>query len=166
MANVFLDLPLPALNGPGAAVDVSAMGKIRTVTVVGEFVGATVTVEVSNSGAAGDYAPILTFQNGEEKKTVEVAAQFARVVVSGRKNSVPFSANIYMAANDNGTQVASLPMPALNGPGASINTAMLGTFNSFVAGGTFAGAAILVEASEDGVDWTPCVQFSSAGGIK
>lgn len=163
MANIFVNLPLPVLNGPGAAVNVSAMGIPKTVVVDGTFEGATITIEASVDGGVV-FAPVETFQSGEMKKVSLFAAQFARVNVSGRKASVPFTANIDMGANDAGALFAAIPMPALNGPGVAVNVSAFGSFSTFIAGGSFVGARILVEVSEDGVGWAPLVQFSGQGG--
>jgi len=165
MANLFFNLPLPVLNGPGAAVNVSAQGTPKSFVVAGDFPGATITIEASVDGGIV-FAPVVIFQNGEMQKVVDVVAEFLRVNVSGRKASVPFAANIDVGANDNGAQFFTLPLPALNGPGAAVNTSALGSFNTFIAGGVFEGARILVEVSEDGIDWAPLVQFSGQGGLR
>lgn len=164
MGNVFVNLPLPALNGAGAAVDTSAMGRTKTFVVAGSFPGALITIEASVDGGA-NYAPVVSFQDGEQKRVVDVAAQFMRVNVSGRKGAVPFTANIDVSSNDSGALFLAIPMPALNGAGATANASALGTFNTFIAAGTFDGARILVEVSEDGVAWAPCALFAGQGGL-
>ena len=73
MANVFIDLPLPAPNGPGASVASGTMGKTKTIVVAGDFPGATIVIEASVDGGTV-FAPVVSFQNGEDKKTVDVAA--------------------------------------------------------------------------------------------
>lgn len=163
MPNVYANLPLPPLNGPGGSVNTSTMGKTRTIVVAGSFPGALLTIEASVDGAV-TFAPIVSFQDGDEKKVVEVAGEFMRVTVMGRKASVPFSANIDVASNDDGVMTLAIPLPAGNGVGPAVNASALGTFNTFIAGGAFDGARILVEVSEDGVDYAPCVLFAGRGG--
>lgn len=163
MPNVYANLPLPPLNGPGASVNTSTMGRTRTIVVAGSFPGALLTIEASVDGAV-TFAPIVSFQDGDEKKVVEVAGEFMRVTVTGRKTSVPFSANLDVASNDDGVMTLSIPLPAGNGVGPAVNASALGTFNTFIAGGSFDGARILVEVSEDGVDYAPCALFAGRGG--
>ncbi len=164
MANLFANLPLPALNGPGAAVDVSGMGSPKTIVVAGDFVGATIAVEVSVDGGTV-FAPVSLFQTGDSEVVLPFAAQFMRVNVSGRKTTVPFAAAIDVASNDFGATFAAIAMPALNGPGTAVNVSTLGLLTTMVAGGSFQGATITVEGSEDGVAYAPIVQFAGQGGL-
>lgn len=163
MANVFANLPLPVLNGPGGSVNTSTMGKTKTIVVAGSFPGALLTIECSVDGGVV-FAPVCSFQ-GDEKKVVEVAAEFMRVTVSGRKTSVPFTANIDVSSNDDGMLSLPIPLPPGNGIGPAVAAAALGTFNTFIAGGAFVGARILVEISEDGIDYAPCALFAGQGGL-
>jgi hypothetical protein len=164
MANVFANLPLPAGNGAGAAVDVSTMGRSRTIVVSGAFSGALITVEASVDGGV-TFAPVASFQGGRRELTIDVAAEFMRTLVSGRSNAVPFSANVDVSSNDDGGLFLAIPLPAGNGNGAAVDASALGTFNTFIVGGTFAGARILVEVSEDGVGWAPLISFAAQGNI-
>jgi hypothetical protein len=165
MANIFANLPMPVLNGPGAAVDVSGMGGDKTVVVAGDFPGATITIEISqDAGGAGVYAPVTSFQTGDQGRLLEVAARFMRVNVAGRKASVAFSANADVGASDMGALFAPLPLPAGNGPGPAVNVAALGSYCTFVVGGTFPGATVQIETSEDGIDYAPVVSFGGYGG--
>jgi hypothetical protein len=165
MGNLFADLPLPVLNGPGAAVNTSGMGSPKTIEVVGNFHGAGITVEASVDGGAA-WGPVTTFTNVGGQRVVEVAAELMRVRVSGRKTSVPFAANCDVGAPDAGSLFALIPMPVLNGPGAGVNVSSFGTRCTFVAGGEFPGATILVEISEDGVAWAPLLSFSGQGDLR
>src|SRR6185436_14262069 len=149
-----VNLPLPVANGPGAAVDTSAMGRVKTIFGVGTFPGATLAVEVSVDGGVS-FAPVMIFQNGAREELVEVAAQYMRVNVSGRKNSLPFSATIDVGSDDIGGMFTTIALPAGNGTGPVVNVTAFGTLTTFVAGGTFAGATITVEASGDGSAFAP-----------
>ncbi|HLU38117.1 MAG TPA: hypothetical protein VK081_01955, partial [Planctomycetota bacterium] len=165
MANLFADLPMPVANGPGAAVDVSGMGRDKTVVVRGDFPGATITIEISqDAGGLTGYAPVTTFQNGDQRRLLEVAARYMRVNVEGRKSSVTFTANADVGASDIGAQFAALPMPAGNGAGAAVDVSALGAYCTFITAGSFLGATITVEASEDGVSYAPVVTFANYGG--
>ncbi len=165
MSNLFLNLPLPVANGPGAAVDVSAMGGPRTITALGTFPGTTITIEVSNDGGL-TFAPLTLFQNIGGERVVPIAAQWMRTNVGGRKPAVPFAANVDVGAPATGGLFAVLPMPAGDGPGLGANIAAFGTFATVIATGGFAGVNILVEISEDGVDWAPLMQFAGYGGVQ
>lgn len=165
MANVISNLPMPALNGAGAAVDVSTMGRDKTIVITGTFSGATITVEVSEeAGGAGAYAPIHTFQSGDRQKTIPVAARFMRVNVANRKVTVPFTATADVGADDMGATFAVVALPTLNGAGANVNVSALGEFKTIVVGGSFPGAAIRLEVSDDGTDFAPVTTFASYGG--
>lgn len=166
MANVFVNLPMPAFNGAGAAVDVSTMGGLKTIVVAGTFDEATIAVEISEeaAGPTQAWAPIAMFQSGDTRRLVRCAARYMRVNVSGRKTSLPFSANADVGANDAGALFATIAMPALNGPGAAVDVSALGGFSTFVVGGTFPGATIGIEGSEDGTDYAPICAFAGQGG--
>jgi hypothetical protein len=167
MANLFVNLPLPAMNGPGAAVDTSGMGIPKTIVIAGDFQGATITVEASTDGGATFAAvPSGTFADGDHELVTNVVADHMRVNVRNRKASLPFSANIDVGATDNGAQFAVLTLPALNGPGPSINVSALGYEWSFIAGGSFPGSTITVEVSEDGTSFAPLLQFAGQGGLR
>ena len=165
MANLFVDLPLPlALNGAGAAVDTSGMGPTKTIVGVGAFPGATVFVEVSNDGGA-IFQPLVVFQYIAQEVVIDCAAQFMRLRVQGRKAAVPFDCNIDVGSDDAGGLFTNIPMPALNGPGAAVDVSTFGALSTFVAGGSFWGASITVETSEDGTSFAPTVTFAGAGGL-
>lgn len=134
MANVYINLPMPALNGAGASVATITMGGAKSIVVSGDFGNTTLTVEASVDGGTV-WAPVAVFQTGGSLvQVVEVACDFMRVNVSGRNNIVPFSAVMDVGANDTGAVVAVIPMPAGNGSGASVNVSALGSFNTFIVG--------------------------------
>lgn len=164
MGNLFYDLPMPAGNGVGASVDVSGMGGAKTIIVSGSFAGAAITVEVSVDGGT-EFAPLVTFQNGATRIEKAFAATHMRVRVGGRSSRVPFSANVDVGADDAGTEVATIAIPADNGSGAAVDVSLLGLLNTVIVSGTFPGAAVLIEATEDGSAWAPLCQFSGKGGM-
>lgn len=165
MANVFANLPLPALNGAGVAVDVSTQGVPKTVEVVGSFRGATIAVEGSTDGGV-TYAPICVFQDVGGKKVLDVVVDHMRVNVRGRKSVVPFSANCDVGAPEDAPVFASIAIPASNGAGAATDISAFGDTITIVCGGTFRGAVVAFEISEDGVDYAPLFSFAGQGGIK
>jgi hypothetical protein len=162
MANVFADLPMPIGEGAGVAVDVSAMGKDKSIVVSGNLDGATITVEISEDGSA--FFPLETFA-APGKRLEAVVAQFMRVFVRNRGAS--FSGNVDVGSNDNGALFAALPLPAGDGYGTPVDVSALGTFTTFLCDGSFEGATISIEISEDGNDYFPCGEsFAGYGGIR
>jgi hypothetical protein len=165
VANEFENLSLPALNGAGAAVDTSLMGIPKTIEVVGSFRGTSIAVEVSEDGGS-TFAPITVFQNNGGKVVLDVVADFMRVNVQGRKTSRAFSANCDVGAPAATPAFVSIPMPAANGAGAAVDISTLGDFVTIVVGGSFKGAVVSFEISEDGVDYAPLFSFAGQGGTK
>lgn len=164
MSNVFAGLPLPTLNGAGAGVDVSTMGAPKTIEVVGSFVGATIIVEASEDGGV-TYGPVVVFQNVGGARVIDVVAQFMRVTVSGRKTTVPFSANCDVGAPMVTPMFAAISLPSGNGAGAATDVSLFGEIFTVVVGGTFSGAVVLIEISEDGTDYAPLKAFAGQGGL-
>ncbi len=158
MANLFVNLPIPAGNGVGAGVDVSAFGGTKTITVQGAFSG-VVTIEYSEDGTT--FAQLITFA-ARAKKTFTVAARFMRVRRAG-VGLIPGTPNVDVASDSGGQQFANLPVPAANGVGAAVNVSLLGTLNTVVVGGPFTGN-IIIEISEDGTGWAQCLYFGAGGG--
>ena len=156
MPNLFFNLPVPASDGVGAGVDTSTLGRDKPITVVGSFTGATI-IAFSNESISGPFAQLAYFSSGG-KKTVPVAAQFMRVRRSGG-SGVP---NVDVAGNDDGNRIASLPVTAGDGTGASVDVSTLGTFNTVTVLDAFTGT-VVIEASEDGVDFSECMIFNQPG---
>lgn len=166
MANLFVNLPLPVGNGPGTAVDVSGMGLEKSIICDGTFPHAVVAIEISVDGGTS-YAPLPggTFQTGTNKKVIPCAAQWMRVNVSGRSSAFTFSASVNVGGNDAGGLFAALPIPVGDGAGAAVNVAAFGSEATFIVAGTFPGAVVEIQASEDGTDYAPILSFAGQGGI-
>lgn len=162
MANIFLTLPMPVGDGPGPIVDVSAMGKEKSIVVGGVFTGASVSVEVSEDD--NNFSVVQTF-TAAGKATIAVAAKAMRVRVLGR-SAEPFSATLNVGANDDGGLFVDLPIPAGDGAGTPVDVSALGSFTTFVVAGDFQGASVAIEVSEDGVDYAVCENFAGAGGVQ
>lgn len=160
MANVFANLPAPAGDGTGAAVDVSTMGKRRTFTIQDAFTG-TVNVQFSNEGAAGPWVTALSFTQ-PDKKAIDIAARFMRVERSGAVQNNLGLPNVDVAANDNGGLFADLPATAADGTGATVDVSTFGTFKTVACTGPFSGT-VIIEISEDNISFAECMTFTQAG---
>lgn len=161
MANLFLDLPVPAGDGVGAAVDTSQLGREKTFTLQGTFSG-VLYVEFSNEGAGGPWTELLAF-NGDgrvTKQTTQVAARFMRIRREGTNPVIGGVPNVDVAANDNGGMFADLPAGA---PGASVDVSAFGGFKTVTVDGIGVNQVVFIEISEDGVDWVQCLTFAQDG---
>ncbi len=162
MANLFLNLPAPAANGNGAAVDVSAMGLIKTIVVVGNGSAfePMVTIECSNESSPVHWFPIWTFQVPTEM-TFEVACMWMRVNIQNyRGGGAP---GVDVGSTDDGTVFATLPVPIGNGVGAAVLVDTLPIWKTVQVGGAMRGA-LLIQVSEDGAtEWADAMSFSGAG---
>jgi hypothetical protein len=161
MANIFLNLPMPVGDGAGASVNTLAMGGEKTIVIGGQFVGVNIAVEASTNGT--DFQSVASFR-AAGKQVIIVAAQFMRVAVVGR-SGLAFSATANMGANDAGALFFALPVPANDGPGTPVDVSTLGNFTTFVVGGSFQGAKVAVQISEDGVDYADCASFIGQAGV-
>lgn len=166
MGNLAFNLPLPLLNGDGAAVDVSTLSGPLTLTCVGQLAGAIITIEISNDGGAS-YSPFCSFQGVGGTKVIPAAAQWLRTNVSGRgsKPYLTFEANVDVAGTDAGSTFATLAVPVGNGAGAATDTSTFDRFSTFVCTGTFPGSVVLVQISEDNTDWSTLCAFNGRGGV-
>lgn len=157
MANIYLNLPAPAGNGAGAAVDVSTMGAEKTIVVGGSMIG-QITIEFSNELVPTQFAPLKTIQNNGEFDAM-VAARWMRVSVSGFKEG---AANVDVGADDGGCEFDNLPTTVGDGLGAAVNVATRGPFRTVHVVGQFRGACI-IEISEDNVSWAQVMVFLYPG---
>jgi hypothetical protein len=153
MANLFFNLPLPVGPGVGAAVNVAALGRVKTVTMDGNLQGSLV-VEYATDTLGTNFVPLVTFVV-PGKRTFEVAATFMRVRVTSFASG---TANVDVAGTDDGTQRVTLPAPAGNGLGGAINVSALGTFNTIVVAGAYTGV-VVIQISEDGIDFVDVATF-------
>lgn len=148
MANLFVNIPVPAANGVGAAVDVSAMGKTKSFICGGSF-NATVNVEYSTDAGGVDWAPLATFhQSGN--LTIDVAAHWMRAVTSDYKSGAP---NLDVGSSDAGTLFALLPST-----GAAVDISALPEFKTVIA-----PSKVIIEVSEDGASWAQIFSLPNGG---
>lgn len=97
-----INLPMPAMNGPGTAVLASSLASVKTAIVGGDFNGVTITVEASQDGGTS-FAPVGQFANRTGSITIPgLEAEYLRVNVSGRSAPVPFTATLDVGAADGG----------------------------------------------------------------
>lgn len=163
MAFISVNLPAPAGNGSGAAVNVSAFGSTKTITVQGNgspLGSPFVTIEVSNDSGGVQWAPLETFVTPNQQ-TFEVACLFMRATISNYKGGT--APVIEVGGEDDTTFTASIPVPAGNGTGSAFNVASLPLFKTVQIGGAFQGV-VNVEISEDGgTSWSTAFSFSQPG---
>jgi hypothetical protein len=166
--NVYVNLPMPAANGAGATVNIAAQGKTKTIAVTGDMAKASVTIETSADGGV-TWGPVISLTEPEVVNEQLVAGDAMRVFVRGRVVGDGFAAVCNVGADPGGVQVISLAQPATpdgNGFGAAVSAASLGSFKTFICSGSFPGATIQVEGSNDaGATWGPIVGFSSRGKL-
>ena len=141
MPNIFLDIP-----SDGTPVDISALGRVKTITAE-PTPGGVSNIEISTDGGA-TWAALISFQI-TEKITREFAASHVR--------AFGFS-TLSIGANDSGALFADLPI------GVAVDVSPLGTFNTVVVGGVLSFRGLVdIEASDDGVSWVPCMTFQGVG---
>lgn len=149
MSNVFVNLPVPAANGSGAAVDVSPMGGSKTISLAGPFV-ASVTIEVSNEVVPTSWAPLTTF-NTPDGIVIDVACLWMRATVRDYKSGTPACD---VGSDNTRTTAYNLPATTGNGNGTAVDVNKLPLFKTVVVGGTYRGN-VQIEVSEDGVsNWS------------
>jgi len=162
MANIFINLPLPAANGAGATTAVGTIGALKTIVVGGTgFPGASVTIQASYNGTT--WTDVKTFSDEGDQFVIKLACTHMRTFVQGR--GAVFNCNVDVGGNDDGCQAVALTLPALNGAGAAVDISHLGGFKTAICQGNLAGATMLVEVSEDGTDWAavPISYFNTGG---
>ncbi len=169
MANSFINLPFPAggANGPGAAVDVSGLAWLKTITASGDFYGCSVTVEISNDGGT-TFQPLTSFTEARGIHARPFAAEFMRVNVQGRNPIVAFSGVVTVSGETLATAAdfSALTMPTSDGPGTALDVSAFGEGLTFVVTGIFGGVAIDIEISTDGgATYVPITTFANRGGI-
>lgn len=164
MANLFTSLPVPVGNGVGTAVDLSAYGGTKTITVNGTA-KASITVEINNDAAQdGSWVALYTFSS-KGWLTVDIAVRFMRVRVSGFDRFAGGTTAVNVGGTDSGTQFVELDVPPSNGVGTATDVSTLtGLLKTFQVGGAFRGI-LNIEVSVDGTsDWATIASFSQAAG--
>ena len=160
MPNAFLNLPVPAANGAGAAVDVSVMGATKTIIVGGVFEGA-VGIEYATDAAPAAWAPLpeAVFNSNPGRVTIDLAARWMRATMTGYKSG---AANADVGAPNTGAEFIDFVVPAV-GDSAPVDISGMPTLKTVVVGGPFTGS-INLQVSEDGVDYSTVMSFQQPGG--
>ena len=155
MANLFLPIPVPSANGPGAAVNISAFGWIKSFSIEGTLVG-NVTLEMSNDAVT--WAPIATLSVPGDICT-SFAAVWVRANVGG---FVQGAAVLAVGGDDSGTLTTPVPVLPGNGTGAPVNIAAFGQKKTvlYSGGPMYTDLTVIVEISEDGVAFSELITFS------
>lgn len=154
MANLFLNLPAPAANSAGAAVDVSTLGATKTVVVKGNGSAYEpfVIIEASNDPAHLVWTPVMQF-NKPGERTFNVACAFLRARVT---NYVQGGApTVDVGSTDAGTQSATLVATAGNGNGVGVDVSALGDYTTVQVSGTYKGAVNIQVSNDGGTSWAP-----------
>lgn len=160
MSFISVDLPAPAANASGAAVDVSAMGALKTISILGNgfTFEPSVQIEVSVDSAGLKWAPI-TLTAGQS--SILVACHWMRATVSNYKGGG--SPSVTVGGLTNGTVFQALDVPTGDGSGTASDVSDLPSFKSVQVGGPF-GGNLTVEVSEDGgVTYSQVLSFAQPG---
>ena len=149
MGNLVVILPTNAANGPGAAVDVSSLDAVKTITVGsgGGVFQPIVTIEISNDVGGVNWSPLVSF-TGQGEKQLTVAAHWMRANVS---NFITGGApSVGVGAADNACSFASPAVPVGIGNlfGAALDISQLPGFMTIQVVGPF-GGTINVQVSDD-----------------
>jgi len=151
MANLYLNIPVPASNGSGAPVNISALGYSKLFSLVGVF-AATINIEISNDGVT--WVAIASMTTANDVKRL-FAAVFVRATVTGVAGGVVLS----VGSDNPGTDVTILPVPAGNGTGAPVDVSAFGLQKTLIYDGGME-ASLNVEISQDGVTFSQAASFT------
>ena len=163
MANLFLNVPAPAGNGSGAAVDFSAFGAPKTIIVSGQWtLIPTINVEINNDAVStdGGWQSIFTVQ-GSGTVTVNVACRWIRVTISNHRGGMAPVVNI--GGDDAGTTFAELVATAGNGVGAAVDVSALPELKTVQVSLEFRGSVIIETSNDGGTTWAQEMAFSNPG---
>lgn len=150
MVNSFVNLPVPSANAHGTAVDVSAMGKTKSLIVGGNF-HATLNIEYATDATGQQWAQLATF-HGPGHQTIDVAAHWMRASVSAYKSG---SGNADVGGADAGSDFVQLPAD-----GSPVAIDDLPLFKTVVVSSGFSGN---IEVSADGISWAQVMAFHGGG---
>ena len=162
MANLFINLPIPVVDGAGTAVSTAAMGKDKTITVAGSLGTSVINVEASCDGGV-TFVTVATFTGVGGKRVIELNADTMRL--NAKDILTASGMNCDIGASDEGASFVTLPIAVTDGFGAAVDISALGGDVSILVSGVFPGASLSVEVSEDGVDFVTCSKlFSGIAG--
>jgi len=151
------NLVVPATDGQGAAVDVSSLGKRRTITLAGALGGASIQIQGSNDGGTS-YFDIATFTKPGVIVIDNVSLRM-RVSVANATGTV--AANCDVAGTASGAAGLTLPDPGPGGTSAAVQTSGLGLFKTVSVHGAFSGGDVRIQISADGLAWGDFIGFGA-----
>lgn len=162
MPNLFVELPTPAGDGAGTAVDVALFDASKSIVCSGNgtAVEPSVTIEFSNELVPVNWAPLYTFDI-PGRVVLYVAARWMRAVVqSYRGGGAP---EVDVGGTDGGGQFVDLPVPAGNGVGAAVDISLLDAFKTVHVGGAFRGALLVQVSTDLPTEWIEWFSFLEPG---
>ena len=151
MANLFSSIVIPATSGSGASVNVSAMGADKLFSLSGVFDG-TINIEASNDNTV--WSPIASFVAPNDFR-VSCASIYVRATLIGTSNSAVLS----VGANDAGTAMTALTVPAANGTGAAANVSAYGSKKTFLYDGGMDGCLTIEMSQDAGTTYSQIASF-------
>lgn len=156
MSNSFVQIPTPAGNGTGAAVDVTDLGANKTILFGGTFDG-VVTLETSSDDGVS-WGPVVS-ETGPKTVRQNFSSTRMRMQVSGLVSGAPI---VFVGCFDTGSKDVVIPVTALDGAGAAAFIGDFGEVKTIVSGAPFTGSAN-IEISDNGTDWSPLEFFTGPG---
>ncbi len=169
MANQYVSLPVPAVDGVGAWVDTSLLAPGKVLSVDGGPFSGTIYIEGSNdnqvSAAPVDVLPFTS--DAQAPANCVATLQFMRVRRSGTITTTAGAPTVRVSAELGTNIFGALAVPAGNGVGAAIDLSGGGNLNTFNVVGSLVGVEqLLIEISNDaGVTWSPALLFDSGGQV-
>jgi hypothetical protein len=158
--NLFKTLPTLSANGPGAAVDVSAMGAAKTINVGSGGGVYTPQTAIEASMDNVNWQQVAQVK-GPTKVSVMVACHYMRANLSAFVDGVGPSVSV--GGDNSGCGFTTLVALSGNGSGSAVGTSTTGPFKSVQVSGTFSGT-VNVEISDDGgVTYNPVFSFFKPG---
>lgn len=157
MAFTSVDLPAPAANGSGAAVDCSALGPTRTITVSSDQ--AFVIVEVSNQDSPTKWAPLASFLASGEQTGVCAAKWMRATVTNYESGDAP---TVSVGAEEATSAVyTELETTAGSGTGAAVDISTMPPFKTVQVAGIWSGCVSIEVSVDGGVSYEEAFSFQS-----
>ena len=139
-ANIYNPIPVPIGDGIGAPVSIVGQG-LKTFVIGGIF-DATIIIE---AGINGNFAPLYEIDKANQFRDVPVVAEDIRVRVVNHRSG---QAIVIIGGEPLKNIFSAIPVPAGNGVGAPLDTAIWGAQKTLIVGGDFE-ATLTYEVSED-----------------
>lgn len=170
MANQFLSLAVPAGDGVGAATDCTTLSSQRSISVDGGVFSGELVIEGSNAGNVDanfvGLPDVPPFRERQSPIDIQNTVQWMRVRRRGSSGGTAGTPTVKLAgeAVSIPNVFATLAVPAGDGTGAGSSIAAGGAVNTIIVAGDFQGA-IVVDLSNDGVNFAPVARFTTPGVV-